>query len=254
MPACLLLTDLGRWRVSAAALSTSSAQGTAALIKVPLLRPPRVACPGFLSLFQRGPRQGEVTDSLGDLLARLADASVHRAIAAEHSKPSFTEIEAYYDSRPELSAFTLSAEIRRMDYAVVSQAGHACITDPARIQQLYAEGGGASAASCCGQCELIWRMANQSLVPYLLQPLLTRWMDPASGSTVCASACRFELDLPRQTLRCECTLLISCTSEHGERVDVASCDGIICVSLPARSFMQTVSVPRALVNPDGSSV
>ena len=104
-----------------------------------------------------------------------------------------------------------------MDYAVVSQAGHACITDPARIQQLYAEGGGASAASCCGQCELIWRMANQSLVPYLLQPLLTRWMDPASGSTVCASACRFELDLPRQTLRCECTLLISCTSEHGER-------------------------------------
>ena len=50
------------------------------------------------------------------------------------------------------------------------------------------------------------------------------------------------------------TLLISCTSEHGERVDVASCDGIICVSLPARSFMQTVSVPRALVNPDGTRV
>ena len=176
--------------------------------------------PGFLSIFQRAtrPRECEVTDSLGDLLARLADASVHRAIAAEHSEPSFSEIEAYYDSRPELSAFTLSAEIRRMDYCVHAKAGDACITDPTRIQQLYAEGGGASAASCCGQCELIWRMANQSLVPYLLQPLLTRWMDPASGSTVCASACRFELDLPRQTLRCECTLLISCTSEHGERV------------------------------------
>ena len=42
--------------------------------------------------------------------------------------------------------------------------------------------------------------------------------------------------------------------EHGECVDVASCDGIICVSLPARSFMQTVSVPRALVNPDGTRV
>ena len=37
------------------------------------------------------------------------------------------------------------------------------------------------------------------------------------------------------------------------RLDVASCDGIIRMSLPARSFMQTVSISRALVNADGSS-
>ena len=85
-------------------------------------KPVRGACPGLMSLFRRGARACEVTDSLGNLLARLADASVHRAIAAEHSEQTFTEIEAYYDSRPELSAFTMSAEVRRLDYAVVSEA------------------------------------------------------------------------------------------------------------------------------------
>ena len=72
-----------------------------------------------------------------------------------------------------------------------------------RVVVIVVAGGGARAASCCGECELIWRMANQSLVPYLLKPLCNRWMDPDLGSAVSAATCRWQLDLPRRTLRYE---------------------------------------------------
>jgi len=77
--------------------------------------------------------------SLSSFLARLQDPSEHQAIAAEHTRPSFTEVEAYYDSRPELSAYTLGAEVTRMDYEVLSGGG-AAVTDPMKIQKLYATG------------------------------------------------------------------------------------------------------------------
>ena len=79
-------------------------------------------------------------------------------------------------------------------------------------------------------------------------------MDPAIGSTVSASTCQWRLDLKERTLHYQCKLLISCTTAEGDRLDVAYCDGIISVCLPRRTFVQSVSVPRPLVNPDGSRI
>lgn len=95
-------------------------------------------------------------------------------------------------------------------------------------------------------------MANQSLVPFLLKPLYNRWMDPNIGSALSAATCRWHLDLTERTLRCDCLLLISCVTSDGDRLDVADCDGSICVSLQNRTFVQSVSRPRPLVAPDGS--
>tara|TARA_B110001452_G_scaffold197469_1_gene167396 strand:- start:4465 stop:4860 length:396 start_codon:yes stop_codon:yes gene_type:complete len=109
-----------------------------------LVPPTRACAAGIIGLIRRISQRDAATEassvpSLSSFLARLQDPSEHQAIAAEHTRPSFTEVEAYYDSRPELSAYTLGAEVTRMDYEVLSGGG-AAVTDPMKIQKLYATG------------------------------------------------------------------------------------------------------------------
>ena len=140
------MTTLGRWGVSAA--SNADDDGPC-LDRAHSSAPLIVRDAGFIGLLKTVRRIGSRRDStvdaflepsLASFLARLEDPSEHQAIGAEHTQTSFTEVEDYYDSRPELSAYTLAKEVTRMQYEVVISDNGTKVTDPMLIQKLYAAG------------------------------------------------------------------------------------------------------------------
>jgi len=192
--------------------------------------------------------EGECTErTLPQFLERLSCPLLELGISRELRQASFDELEAYYRSRPELSAYTLTTELTRMEIAVVMEDGRH-VTEPAAVRAVYDASGGEA-----GSCELLWRMANQSLVADLLVRVRHVWMDPSLGSCVRTSSCKMALALAKRTLCCECELRLA-VAFQGALLEVACCEARITLSLADRSVVYELGVPRMCVQPDGSAL
>ena len=211
-------------------------------------------------------RAAAAAAGLPALVRCLEDGHFLTAVHASHARICFDELESYFDGRPELARYTVGTEVHRMRYQVLTHEG-ILLSDPIAIRRFYDGNSSASAASCCGQCELLWCMANQSLPSYLLKPLQTELFsqflttsvgedaDDASSPapSISASQCQMLINIAERTLRCECTLEIACECD-GERLEVARCNGLSTVRLEDRTFLQSVTTPSLLVLADGRPV
>eukprot|EP00966_Prymnesium_polylepis_P178630 4136835-Prymnesium_polylepis.1 len=222
---------------------------------------------------------------LANLVRELSDGGCLARLSSEHAAASFEAVEEYYDTRPELARYTVATELSRMEYQIHTGEGQQlrdpvilglrlprhtrptglrlaraatrrpCARAQVAIRQYYEGTSSASAASCADApgCELLWRMANQSLLSYLLQPLQERWLvcDSSGCTSLSMSACRMVLSVPERSLRCECTLQIACEC-NGERLEVADCVGKVAMCLNDRSFTTSVGRPVLRVKADGT--
>ena len=102
----------------------------------------------------------EQAQALPELLGLLCDPKGLSDIADAHKRVSFSEIESY-DARPELSRFTMANELTRLTYYVLTEDGLE-LNEACAVRRHYDQHELPSAASCCGTCELLWRMANHS--------------------------------------------------------------------------------------------
>ncbi len=139
------------------------------------------------------PRAAEFVERLKTFQMRVADPCtkerVNRRLA--HCSADYRATTGYYEDRPQLATYTISTEISRMKYAVVPPDGGKQVTELDGIRALFAEccpagadGGNAAAAAEPGgeagtggagvrpsNAELVWRLANQSLLAGLMQEL-----------------------------------------------------------------------------------
>ena len=176
------------------------------------------------------PRAAEFVERLKTFQMRVADPCtrerVNRRLA--HGCADYRATTSYYEERPQLAHYTISTEISRMQYAVVPPAGGAQVTELADIRALFAEccpGGlvGCKAAAAVEQgagegggregkrvpnAELVWRLANQSLLAGLMQELQDTFGTPEDVE-LCISihntASSFVIDL--------CACAVTATSE-----------------------------------------
>mmetsp|Transcript_37643 Transcript_37643/g.121710 ORF Transcript_37643/g.121710 Transcript_37643/m.121710 type:complete len:233 (+) Transcript_37643:43-741(+) len=140
------------------------------------------------------------------------------ALSLALSSRKYAEVEEYIVARPELSRYTLSAEVGRLSYTVFPSGGGPPVTEPGAIRAYYARqsgdagrgggGGGGVAASSCGAAELLWRAANQSLFGEVLGSLQEAWLEPRLSTCVVATASSLRLDFrdaaqPRLDASCE---------------------------------------------------
>lgn len=181
------------------------------------------------------------------LLRAMADSDLRQVIANHHDSLSFGEVADYYESRPELSLYTLTTELTRMEYVVVDESGHE-LSDPLVIRKCYHE-----TPTACAGCELLWRMANQSLLDFLVRPLYGHWLSPDMESSMSVSSCAMQIDLRARCLRCECKIVVACEHE-GSRLAVATCGGAIDVDLSQRTVAASLGEPSFLVNQHGEPV
>jgi len=165
--------------------------------------------------------------------------SIERTLAAH----TFGSLEAHYEQRPELAAFTLTHELRRLDYAVVSSAGAAPVTSPDEIERLLPLDAPPLADASSPE-HFLCRCANQSLFAELLAALQAAWHTPALMTSVRASSCRFTLELHAKRLRAEVQLAVSTLGAGDAPLDLASCDACVGVDLGSRTLTQTVRKPR----------
>jgi hypothetical protein len=128
---------------------------------------------------------------------------------------------AYYESRPEMKEFTLTKELRRIQYTLYTPTGDR-ITDPDQIVSYEMENRGQEASQ---DHELLWRAANQSLLADAICCLTsaTGLIRPqlACGSFV--DDCSIVIDLSHDSpfVQAECYVNASIPSEDGERLAMA---------------------------------
>ncbi len=183
--------------------------------------------------------------SVDGLMRSLSSAATLKRIAARHRQQHFDEIESYYGARPELALYTLNCELTRMEYVVITEAGVE-LKDAITIRKYYHSEG---ETACCHGCELLWRMANQSVFAYLLAPVQECWMVPDIASTISVGKCQLTLDLRRKCLQCTCVLIVACDCDD-QRTEVATCAGEIRVDLDRRKFAPSLESPRLISQDD----
>ena len=127
-----------------------------------------------LKIFQMRVADPSTKERLNELLA--ASSADYRATAS------------YYEDRPQLGEYTVNTEIKRMTYTVVPPQGGEAISDVEGIRSIYAASAGTDPGACRGRgkdsmgtgggqgagsanVDLVWRMANQSLLAGIAQPL-----------------------------------------------------------------------------------
>ena len=148
----------------------------------------------------------ELHAALKGYIAHLLCPDALDALSLALASRTYAEVEEYIVARPELSRYTLSAEVGRMSYTVFPSGGGSPVTEPGAIRAYYARqsgdagrggggggGGGGVAASSCGVAELLWRAANQSLFGEVLGSLQEAWLEPRLSTCVVATASSLRL-------------------------------------------------------------
>ena len=134
------------------------------------------------------PRAEEFVKRLKIFQMRVADPStkerLNELLAA--SSADYRATASYYEDRPQLGEYTVNTEIKRMTYTVVPPQGGEAISDIEGIRSIYAASAATDPSACRGKdsmgtaggqgagsanVELVWRMANQSLLAGIAQPL-----------------------------------------------------------------------------------
>lgn len=189
------------------------------------------------------PGTPQCASALKAYIQRLLDPPVLEQIARDLSKRSFDEVMRYAMSHPDLARYTIEQELPRMQYEVLPPGGgdEKPLTDAAAIRALH-DGGGAATAD---DATLVWRLANQSLLADLLQPLQC-WMDVELSVSVRASTCSFVLDLRpgRLSVQARAALSIQTLGAGDEPLELATSEVSVRVSFAERLCEQSVQKPR----------
>jgi hypothetical protein len=146
----------------------------------------------------------------------------------EESLPSSEELRAYYQSRPELTEYTIKKELHRMAYTVFTHDGRK-LTDPAEIEAYQAtdyfhdqEEGAAAAAD---NNEILWRAANQSLLGDIIVALTstTGMIRPQLEAATFVNDLTMVLDFATDEpfAQAECFMNLSIPGSEGERLSLA---------------------------------
>jgi len=138
------------------------------------------------------PRAAEFVERLKTFQMRVADPCTRERVNRRLARgcADYRATTSYYEERPQLAHYTVNTEISRMQYAVVPPAGGAQVTELAAIRALFAEccpggldgckvtvaaelgaGEGGGEGKRVANAELVWRLANQSLLAGLMQEL-----------------------------------------------------------------------------------
>mmetsp|Transcript_110457 Transcript_110457/g.165304 ORF Transcript_110457/g.165304 Transcript_110457/m.165304 type:complete len:331 (-) Transcript_110457:88-1080(-) len=144
----------------------------------------------------------------------------------EESLPSPEELRAYYESRPELTEYTIKKELHRMAYTVFTHDGKK-LTDPAEIEAYqatehfpYQEG-----ADSADSNEILWRAANQSLLGDIIVALTSRTglIRPQLEAATFVNDLTMVLDFARDQpfAQAECFMNLSIPGSEGERLSLA---------------------------------
>ena len=185
----------------------------------------------------------QCANALKGYIQRLLDPPVLEQIDRDLSKRPFDEVARYAMAHPELARYTVEQELPRMQYEVLPPGGgdEQPLTDPAAIRALH-DGGGAATA---GDAALVWRLANQSLLADLLQPLQC-WMDVDLSVSVRASTCSFVLDLRpgRLSVHARAALSIQTLGAGDAPLELATSEASVRVSFAERACEQSVQKPR----------
>ena len=171
---------------------------------------------------------------LKEFIALLLDPAVLDAIASDlRSGRTYDELTKYVAERF-LGEYTLTQELHRMEYVVVTADG-AELTTPDSIRD-HAK------ANPAVLRDVLLQMANQSLLATLLEGLQTRWMDVELSTCVNAAKCAFRVDLRARVLEAQCRLVVL-TVGGSEPLELAASDASVRVDEHARSIAWSVPKP-----------
>ena len=171
---------------------------------------------------------------LKEFIALLLDPAVLDAIASDlRSGRTYDELTAYV-AENFLGDYTLTHELHRMEYVVVTADG-AELTTPDAIRD-HAK------ANPAVLRDVLLQMANQSLLATLLEGLQTRWMDVELSTCVNAAKCAFRVDLRARVLEAQCRLVVL-TVGAAEPLELAASDASVRVDERARSIAWSVPKP-----------
>jgi hypothetical protein len=171
----------------------------------------------------------------------------------------------YYEERPQLAAYTINTEISRMKYSVVPLSGGTEVTDVDSIRRLYAEccPGCASAALGAGgsgaggaekeveDVELLFRLANQSLLAGLMQQLQDTFGQPEDVE-LCISihntTSAWVIDLPQRSVRAKTEFKVATVGVGDEAMlPLAHITGEIVVDVGNECVTQVIRDIRLLM-------
>ena len=224
------------------------------------------------------PRAAEFVERLKTFQMRVADPCtkerVNRRLA--HCSADYRATTAYYEERPQLATYTISTEISRMKYAVVPPDGGAQVTELDGIRALFAEccpagradggkaataaepvaggegaGGAGGAGARPSNAELVWRLANQSLLAGLMQELQGTFGTPEDVE-LCISihntASSFVIDLHACAVTATTEFKVATVGVADEAMlPLASMTGEIVVDLENQLIKQNVRDIRLLM-------
>lgn len=151
--------------------------------------------------------------SLRDYMKSLPDvvASLRAVLEAEYNTYEHAlHLKEYYESRPQLRDYTVTTELPRMEYTVVTSSSSVLIEKQDVADFLMSQPN-----------TILFRCANQSLLADILTVLTgpDLFIRTQYLATAVASTCRFII---RQAhVRCDCTINLSLPGMSGQRVDIA---------------------------------
>ena len=178
-------------------------------------------------------------DRLKSFLTTLLDPSVLDIIARELAQRSFADLQQYCDANPKLVEYTLTRELERMQYGVMTRDGR--LSEPTAIRAMHAR-----EPTPAREVRLLLAASNQSLLADFIAAVQPHWMDGELSISVRASRCSFELDLREEhrSLRAQCDLSI-CTLGVGDTpLEIATAAAAIEVDARQGSLRQRLEKPR----------
>mmetsp|Transcript_61818 Transcript_61818/g.85996 ORF Transcript_61818/g.85996 Transcript_61818/m.85996 type:complete len:273 (-) Transcript_61818:10-828(-) len=163
--------------------------------------------------------QDKIRNYESDLRSPLFHSYINETV--QKTLPSTNEIMKYYETRPELSQYTLEKELHRMNYAVVTHEGEK-LTNSEEIKAYHQSQQESSNRK--DENELIWRSANQSILGDILVALTSQdgLIRPQYEASTTVSNVTLVLDFHREspTARAKCLLNLSIPSCDGERLSL----------------------------------
>jgi len=158
----------------------------------------------------------------------IADPSTHEALHSVLAAKSPSDTLGYYLTHSELSRYTITAELSRMDYKIIPLEADIEVVSVADITALFESDVERRQHGEDRGPEVLWRMANQSLFADALEAVHRQLVVPHDeDGGLCLAArtehAEFVVDFSLGELRATCNLALSTLSGHGaERLALAT--------------------------------
>mmetsp|Transcript_26565 Transcript_26565/g.32170 ORF Transcript_26565/g.32170 Transcript_26565/m.32170 type:complete len:374 (-) Transcript_26565:44-1165(-) len=150
------------------------------------------------------PSLRDIESDLFEYRRFLNDPATLQRIERDLRYPPAEELRSYYNTRPDLSSFTINKELDRMEYTVYNYGE--CVTDGDVIRDRIAP-----LLRGNEEDDMLFRCANQSLLADAIASLTgdCTIIRRQFLATAHASRCHFIIGLDRKYVKCYCDLVIA---------------------------------------------